>query len=311
MSHYAAIEIGGTKLQLVLGDETGAVRDRQKLTVDVARGAAGIRDQINTNLPPLIRGREVRAVGIGFGGPLDWETGVICNSHQVAGWSGFDMAGWVRALAGVPVVVDNDGNVAAFGEALAGAGKGLDPVFYVTLGSGVGGGLVKNGRIYHGAKPGEAEIGHVRLDRAGTTVESRCSGWAVDARLRQWSERNPDTFLGRLVRGHPGTEARHLATALAQGDTAARDLLREVAEDLAFGLSHVTHLFHPEVIILGGGLSKLGEVLRAEVEHRLASHIMEVFRPGPQMKLAVLGEDVVPCGALLLAHWRFLNGSVT
>jgi glucokinase len=301
MSCYAAIEIGGTKLQLVLGTETGTVHDRQKLTVDVARGAAGIRDQIKANLPGLIRGRNVLGVGIGFGGPVDWETGLICNSHQVAGWSGFDLAGWVRDLAGVPVAVDNDGNVAAFGEALTGAGKGLDPVFYVTLGSGVGGGLVKSGRIYHGAKPGEAEIGHVRLDRDGTTVESRCSGWAVDARLRHWSERNPDTTLGRLVRGEKTGEARHLGTALGQGDTAAHALLREIADDLAFALSHVTHLFHPEVIILGGGLSKLGEALRAEVEHRLTSHIMEVFRPGPQVRLAVLGEDAVPCGALLLA----------
>src|SRR3954468_6941010 len=173
------IEIGGTKLQVVLGDGRGKIKERHILRVDASRGAKGIRAQIEQSISTLARGVKLRGVGVGFGGPVDWKTGKICRSHQIEGWSGFDLAAWLKRLTGAPVTVDNDATVAALAEALHGAGVGFDPVFYVTLGSGVGGGLVTERNIYHGAMPGEAEIGHVRLDRKGTTIESRCSGWAI------------------------------------------------------------------------------------------------------------------------------------
>src|SRR5262252_413372 len=176
MRHCLGIEIGGTKLQLALGDEAGKIRERRRLAVEKARGAEGIRQQIEQALPNLIRGEKPAAIGVGFGGPVDWKTGRVCRSHQIEGWSEFDLGSWLRKFTGVQVIVDNDANVAALGEAKRGAGVGFNPVFYVTLGSGVGGGLVVDGKIYHGATPGESEIGHVRLDRVGTTVESRCSG---------------------------------------------------------------------------------------------------------------------------------------
>jgi glucokinase len=295
------IEIGGTKLQLVLGDEAGKICDWGRLAVDPAGGAAGIRKQMEQALPELLRGRQVTKVGVGFGGPVDWKTGRICRSHQIEGWSEFDLSGWLGQLVGAPVAVDNDANVAALGEALCGAGVGFNPVFYVTLGSGVGGGLVLDGQIYHGAKPGEAEIGHVRLDRAGTIVEARCSGWAVDARIRELKVNEPESLLARLAGQTAGGEAKQLAAAWQQGDGAARRLLQETAEDLAFGLSHVVHLFHPEIIILGGGLSGVGEPLRALVEGDLGRFVMEAFTPTPRIALAALGEDAVPVGALKLA----------
>ena len=296
------IEIGGTKLQLVLGNAVGNISQRRKLPVERGSGAAGIREQIARTIPDLLRGQAIDAVGVGFGGPVEWRTGRICCSHQIEGWSEFDLGGWLAQLTGKPVVVDNDGNVAALGEALCGAGAGFDPVFYVTLGSGVGGGLVCDGKIYHGTAPGEAEIGHVRLDRSGTTVESRCCGWAMDARVRELKSRAPDSALARLAAADPGSEARHLAPALQQSDPAARGLLAELTEDLAYGLSHVVHLFHPQVIVIGGGLSNLGEPLRAGVEQHLARFTMEAFAPGPQVHLTALGDDVVPVGALSLVR---------
>jgi glucokinase len=295
------IEIGGTKLQLVLGDAAGQISERRKLAVDPSQGAAGIHRQIEGALSELVRGRRVLRAGVGFGGPVDWKTGRICRSHQIEGWSEFALGSWLRQLVDAPVVVDNDANVAALGEALCGAGVGFSPIFYVTLGSGVGGGLVVNGKIYHGAKPGESEIGHVRLDRAGTVVEARCSGWAVDAKIRELKSREPGSVLARLTGEESGGEAKHLAAACQQGDAAAKRLLHETAEDLAFGLSHVVHLFHPEIIVLGGGLSNVGEPLRVAVGGALRRFVMEAFAPGPRIALAALGEDAVPVGALKLA----------
>jgi glucokinase len=298
---FLGIEIGGTKLQLVLGDDSANIFARRRLRVERSAKADAIRAQIEQSLPELVRAHKVSAVGAGFGGPVDWGTGKIARSHQIEGWSGFDLATWLGKLVGAPVFVDNDANVAAFGEALNGAGLRFNPVFYVTLGSGVGGGLVVDGRIFHGATPGESEIGHLRLDRAGTILESRCSGWAVDARIRELPTRDPNCPLARLSGNTVGGEAKHLSAALEQGDAQADRILRETAADLGFGLSHVVHLFHPAVMILGGGLSKIGEPLRAAVESALTPLLMEVFQPGPPIRLAALGEDAVPVGALRLA----------
>ena len=295
------IEIGGTKLQLVLGDGTGAIHDRRRFAVARDAGGEGIRRQIAATLSPLLERQPVQAIGVGYGGPVNWRTGQVCCSHHVEGWSDFPLGGWLRERSGLPVAVDNDANVAALGEALAGAGRGRSPVLYVTLGSGVGGGLVVGERIYHGAVPGEVEIGHVRLDRSGATVESQCSGWAVDRKVRAAAMAEPGGVLARLTAGMSGGEARQLGAALAAGDAAARRILEATAQDLAFGLSHAVHLLHPELIVLGGGLSLLGEPLRAAVASALPPFLMDAFQPGPDVMLARLGEDAVPVGALLLA----------
>jgi glucokinase len=290
MHRHIGIEIGGTKLQIVASDASGNISERLRFSVLPSAGGAGIREQIKTSLPDLIKKTNTRAIGVGFGGPVDWTTGHICCSHQIEGWSDFPLQNWLTDISGLSVRVDNDANVAALGEALRGAGRNHKFVFYVTLGSGVGGGFVVDGKIFHGAKPGESEIGHVRLDRAGTTVESRCSGWAVDKKIR-------DAGLA----SSNGGEAKLLKDFVANGNVAAQKILHETADDLAFGLSHVTHLFHPEIIVLGGGLSLVGEPLRAAVENALPKYIMHAFAPGPQIALAALTEDAVPVGALALA----------
>lgn len=299
---YLGIEIGGTKLQVVLGNDHSEIIDRRRYQVTPAEGAAGIRHQIKQALAGFVTQHRITAVGIGFGGPVNWKTGKVACSHHVQGWSDFDLATWLRDLAHVPVKVDNDANTAALAEALRGAGVNHERVFYVTLGSGVGGGFVLNEQIYHGALPGEAEIGHVRLDKSGTIVETRCSGWAVDRRIREAVEQAPDSILQTLIAEDPsGAEARHLAVALDRKDPLAARILDETAEDLGFALSHVTHLLHPEVIVLGGGVSLLGEPLRQSVQNHLRRFIMKAFGNGPEIKIAALGEDVVPIGALLLA----------
>ncbi len=241
-------------------------------------------------------------IGVGFGGPVDVQTGRICCSHQVPGWSEFPLREWLHSVYPIPVFVDNDANVGALGEATYGAGQGMDPVFYSTLGSGVGGGCVAQGKIYHGCIPGEVEFGHLRLDRTGITVESQCSGWAVDAKIRKSNQSHPQGVLAQLCEGSKGGEARHLTEAIRRGDLEAKRILTDTAEDLAFALSHVTHLLHPQVLVLGGGLGLMGEPLREAVVTAIGKYIMHAFQPGPVVKVAALGEDAIPMGALTLAR---------
>ncbi len=297
----AAIEIGGTKLQLYLANSPDQVVEKRRLVVDRATGATGIRLQLESVLREWKSRFAIKAVGVGFGGPVHWQTGRVATSHQIEGWSGFEIKTWLEDVSGLPCFVDNDSNLAGLAEAMSGAGRGFRTVFYTNFGSGVGGSMVQDGAIYHGAFPGECEFGHIRLDKSGASVESRCSGWAVDRQIREMPERERGGKLWALTRGMSGGEARRLPEALREGDPAAERILRELAENAAYALSHVTHLFHPDVVVVGGGLSSIGEPLRERMQEALPGFVMEVFRPGPPIRLALHGEDVVPIGALHLA----------
>ena len=306
---FLGIEIGGTKLQLVVGTSTGEIVHRKRFTVDSERGAESIREHIQHALPELLSSWAPQAIGVGYGGPVNWRTGQIVKSYHVPGWHNFPLGQWLSEHSGLPVFVENDANVAALGEALHGAGRDCDPVFYITIGSGVGGGLVHEGRILHGFTGGEAEVGHLWLDTKGLRPEDCCSGWALDRIIRGATIDSPDSDLARRVAADPGHETRHLGGALAAGDRLAERILDETTEHLAQALSHVTHLCHPEVLILGGGVSLLGEPFRAAVARHHQRMVMDAFQPGPRIVLAALREDSVPVGALALASQRLQTHS--
>jgi glucokinase len=302
---FLGIEIGGTKLQIFAANAAGIIMRRWRGTVRKELGGPAICRQIAEGIADIQEadaGLKIHSAGVGFGGPIDTRTGTIRISHQIPGWENFPLGDWLQEQIHAPAIVDNDANVGALGEAIRGSGAGLDPVFYVTLGSGIGGGLVVAKHIYHGLPPGESEFGHLRLDPSGTILESRCSGWAVDGRIRALAAKEPDSLLARLTLKDPGGEARHLAAALLQNDPLAHQLLKDVAAELAFALSHVVHLLHPEVIVLGGGLSLVGEPLRFAVESALPEFVMRAMLPPPIIRLAGLGEDAVPIGAIELAR---------
>lgn len=300
-SPLVGIEIGGTKLQIVLASSPTTIIDRWRGAADRAGGGAAIQRQIAGGLTTLLAGRRPRAIGVGFGGPIDVAVGRIRRSHQIAGWEGFPLRDWIAEHTSAPVAVENDSNAAALAEATHGAAAGDDPVFYCNFGSGVGGGFVTGGNIYHGVPPGEMEFGHLRLKPFGITVEQACSGWEIDRSLRRAAVANPTSSLAARLGSTEGGEARHLAALVRDGDKLATEILDLLAGHIAFGLSHVIHLLHPQTIVIGGGLALVGEPLRFAIEALLPAMVMEAFHPVPPVRLTKLTEDAVPIGALELA----------
>ncbi len=297
---FMGIEIGGTKLQVVTGTAKGEILTKHRFEIDKKEGATGIKKFIE-EIVCKNYSRKIAAVGIGFGGPVNWQTGQIATSFHVEGWSDFNLVKWLEPIAEAPVFLENDANVAALGEALNGAGKGYDLVLYITIGSGIGGGLIINKQVYHGAIPGEVEIGHLQMNRSGETFQSLCSGWGIDERIRKLIAKHPSSILAKLVAYQTSGEAKFLKSALDQSDPSALLLYKEIIDDLAFGLSHAIHLFHPDIVIIGGGFSLIGETLQDELQNKIPAYLMKAFQPGPVIRMAKLKEETVPVGALLLA----------
>jgi glucokinase len=285
-SKYLGIEIGGTKLQLLVSDADGHIEQSIRKTIDAASGGESIRAQISKCLKDVHAFNEIAAIGVGFGGPVDWKTGTIRTSHQVAGWSNFNLSKWLSEITGKQVTVENDANTAALAEAIYGCGKGYRNVFYITIGSGIGGGMIIDGDIYHGKEPGEVEIGHLRLNKDGDTLESKCSGWAVDKKVSDLIQEKPGSILAQLTSGNSVPGASLLSQALEKNDPYAKKIMDEVCDDLAFALSHVVHLFHPDIIIIGGGLSLLKEHLRQPIIGKLPQYLMQAFLPAPPIQIA-------------------------
>ena len=176
---YLGIEIGGTKLQLAVGPGDGSpFVDFQRAEIRLEEGAGGILRQIESVGRELIERHQPRAIGIGFGGPVDAEAGRTITSHQVEGWTDFALADWCRETFGLPAGLSNDSDAAGLAEALFGAGRGHRVVFYINVGSGIGGALVVDGRVYSGGHGIASEIGHLRpgldADDPHATVESIC-----------------------------------------------------------------------------------------------------------------------------------------
>ena len=306
--HLAAIEIGGTKIQVVLGTPKGKIIENRRYAVNREKGATGIQEQILDGLKSLRKIKSFSAIGVGFGGPIDWKTGRVFKSHHIAGWDGFALGDWLRSEFGVKVVADNDANVAALAEAKLGAGRGKDPVYYMTVGSGIGGGIISGGRIYHGRPPGEVEIGHTRIPfqnlppREWPILETLCSGWSLDAQVRRAAENHPGSILAKWIEPHGrGGEARFLLEAKGHGDPHATRIWEDLGRYLGLALSYVIQLFHPQILVIGGGVSRFGEPLLEEIRRNLDLFVMAAHQGTYEVALAELGEQAVPTGALLLA----------
>jgi glucokinase len=315
---FLGIEIGGTKLQLGLGAGDGVITALWRGTVNPAAGSEGIRKQIESAVPELLakanldRG-ELRGVGIGFGGPTDDASQTVIKSHQIAGWDGFPLRDWISdLLGGVPAVLCNDADVAGLAEALFGAGKGLSPIFYITVGTGVGGGLIIDGQIYRGVGRGAAEIGHTHVTTTSpdgmaeeTTLEAVASGWGIASQARRHLVYSDEWQTGLRKSRPEEITAVVIANEARAGNEYAHHILELAHWGLQQAIRQVIVLLCPRRVVIGGGVSLMGEDLLFEpVRRRVAGQAFEPFRGLTDIVPAVLGEEVVVHGALALARQK-------
>jgi glucokinase len=251
---------------------------------------------------------------------VDDATHTVIKSHQIDGWDNFPLADWIVEVVGLPAVLGNDADVAGLAEAMHGAGKGLSPIFYITIGSGIGGGFIINGEIYRGCGRGAAEIGHLQFQMywlkdpehifssPPETLEQLASGWGIAETARRCilQEKPVNSLLyPRVVHSEHPLTAEDVAMAAREGDAFAESLLNSSIRYLADAICHVIALLCPSRIVIGGGVALMGEELLFQPLRRMVSdRVFKPFAGLTDIVPASLGEEVVVHGAIALAHKR-------
>jgi glucokinase len=275
-----AIDIGGTKFTVAAFDGDEMV-DRESRPTDRAGGREWMMEQIAGIAAAWARRKRFDCCGVGFGGPVNFATQTVAQSTHVGGWSDYRISDEMCGALGIPTVMDNDANVGALGEATYGAGKGVRPLFYMTLSTGIGGGIVTEGGIYRGADSFAGEIGHLTIRPDGPECLCGAKGCFERICAGLWLERDY------------GRTAREL---LQDAEFTGRYVV-----DLALGLKAAIMLLNPARIVIGGGMSKAGDALFGPLRTALGRQITAWSRARIDLVPAALGDDSVLWGALALA----------
>lgn len=316
----AGIDLGGTKLAAGVVDEQGRLVARLERPTPVAQGPGAVLQAMAEAVEELARQAglapsELAAVGVGAPGPLDAARGVVVRAPNL-GWQDVDVAGPLSRRLGVPVFLENDANAAAVGEWHAGAGQGSRQFIYITVSTGIGGGIVLDGRLYTGAHGAAGEVGHMvvmpddgPLCGCGQRgcLEALASGTAIARRARQrlQAQSNRESLLWELADGElERVDARLVGEAARRGDRLACEVLDETWRYLGAGLVTLANLFDPEVIALGGGVSRLGEMMLRPLQEHLRRHAVAGPATGTRLVLAKLGPDAGVVGAAWVARQR-------
>ena len=318
------IEIGGTKLQVGAAYEPNSLVALVRGNVDQEKGGDGIREQLQYLVRDVLEKsnsqlEDVGCIGIGFGGPIDARTGTVYRSYQISAWDNFPIKAWAEETWGKPVVVENDASSAGLAEARYGAGKNHSRIFYMTVGSGIGGCWLVDQQIDQGQGLGTGEIGHswVPVPNSGELVELElfCSGWAIGERARVAARQTtqkaaPQTapqsemtmldFAGSL----DAIDAKAVYAATEAGDQVASKILSETCQVLGLTISNLINILHPERVILGGGVSLMGPLFWDKLHEVIDARAFPPFGTSCDVVRAELGEEVVVIGALSLCILR-------
>ena len=309
MKYGFGVDLGGTTVKIAYFDETGTMITNWEIPTVTANGGSQILPDIAASIRDFreksgIDAQALLGIGIGVPGPVDSKGNV--NRCVNLGWGTFNISKELSSLTGLPVTAGNDANVAALGEFWKGGGKGCRNMVFVTLGTGVGGGIVIEGKLLHGAHGAGAEIGHMVLNRNETAVcgcgkrgcvEQYCSATGIVRLAKLALEASQEE--SALRRANPLT-CKDIFDAGKQGDQLALQVLDQYYAYMGEFLANVCCVVNPEVVVIGGGVSKAGNVLLDGLKPYFGKYVFHAAS-NVQFALASLGNDAGAYGAFKLA----------
>jgi len=294
------VDLGGTNIVVgLLPIEGGEVLGLRSMPTDSGRGAKFVVDRINAMVEQAIAEvlaaeggtrDQIAGVGIGSPGPLDRRTGTVINTPNL-GWRNFPLRDLISNAVHLPATLDNDANCATYGEWWLGAGRGTRALVGLTLGTGIGGGIVLGGEIFHGCSDVAGEIGHMTIDSNGRRckcgnygcLEQYASGPAIALRAVEGIEAGAESVLEEMVNGRlEDVTAATVYEATVQGDAYATEVMKDTAKFLGAGVASIINILNPEMVVIAGGVTRAGdtlfEPLRAEVRRRAFKSAQECCR---------------------------------
>ena len=310
---YVGVDLGGTNLKLGLVSADGELLHRHSTATEADRGPDHVLGRIAQAVRRLADGAQVSladiaAVGIGSPGPLDSKAGVVVFTPNMAGWRDVPVRDRLQKDLGRPVVLENDANAAAYGEFRCGAGRGISNLVLLTLGTGIGGGIILAGRLFRGSTDTGAELGHMVIQYGGRRcgcgnrgcLEAYASATAVVARMRE-----------ALQAGDPGAPGladsadltcEDIFAAAEAGDALAKRIVEETADYLAVGITNILHILNPEMVVLTGGMMGAGDEFLNEIRRRVRETAFERASGACEIGWSTLGGDAGILGAALAAE---------
>ncbi len=317
MTRYVGVDLGGTRLRVAVADASGRLRRvvRRHTQADrgpdhvIARLVETVREALSRE--GLARSR-VRTLGIGVPGPVDPRAGVVLTAPNLPQWKNVPLNAILTERLGIPCFLHHDAHLAALAEALRGAGRGARHLVYVTVSTGIGAGLILDGKLYSGAGGVAGEVGHIVIEAGGPPchcgnrgcLEAIASGTAIAREAREALARGTRSSL-RALNGPAGPTARDVVAAAKAGDHLARRILERAGTALGIGLGTVVNLLGPELLLLGGSVTKAGSLLLRPMHASLEASSWESARRCMRIAPPALGQDVGLIGAV---EWARLKG---
>ncbi|QDX95712.1 ROK family glucokinase [Brevibacillus laterosporus] len=303
------VDIGGTTIKVALLDELGNIIAKTQIPTPVPEGEDAIIHQMAATIDQLMEEHgfskeETYGIGIGVPGPVDIETGFVYEAVNL-GLKDTALKAKTEALTGLPTYVENDANAAALGEMWCGAGRGTDNLIAVTLGTGIGGGIIIDGKIVHGVKGVGGEIGHVTVNPDGPLcncgkkgcMERYGSATAIILGLEKAAMEGRSMYLAKQLAEKGSLTAKDAFDAAAEGDSAAQEVIDQAAFYTGFGLSHIANLLNPAKIVIGGGVSAAGDVLFKLIRKSFDTYTWKIAAESCEILPATLGNDAGVIGA--------------
>ncbi len=312
---YAGIDIGGTAIKYGLFDATGKILHKEQRPTLAEKGPMPLMHLITNIAERLLyyaaeEDFQVKYLGVGSPGAIDNKTGkVIGPSPNIEGWQGMEIGETLRDRLNLPVMVDNDVNAMSLAELRFGAASGSKSAVCVTVGTGVGGAVIIDGKVWHGANYTAGEVGHMTINFDGPKctcgnygcIEAYCSSQAIIERTKRKVKNGLPPILQEVLEGNlENLTVKKLFTALRKGDEASREVVMETARYLGIGLAGVANLLNPEVMVIGGGITEGGGGFVEAVGEEIKKHAFSSAYEKLTVTKAVLGNDAGFMGAGLL-----------
>lgn len=320
--YIVGVDLGGTKVLAALCTPRGQIMAREYLPTPATEGPEkGIESIAQAVAGVLSAGKgdasQFLGIGIGAAGIINPATGVVVTSPNLPRWNNVPLAEAIQERFQVPVLVNNDANAAAVGEHLFGGGRGSANLIYVTVSTGIGGGIILDNKLYSGASGAAGEIGHMTIETSGPLCgcgnrgcwEALASGKALARDAVQAVKERRETSILSLTEGNPDNiTARVVAAAARQGDGMAQQLVARLAFYLGVGFANLVNIFNPSLILVGGGVSKMADLWLDRAKANMRERAFRVPADAVRIELAQLGDDAGVLGAMGLVLTSLSTG---